>query len=216
MRHIKGYKQLFENYSNRISNTDTVYVAFIWSDSGPDYNFEALVIFRASDEEEARENFVYSCMGGMYLHDKNILDGTYKDFDEFIDAVLSDGYYSNEGWSSSGHLFFEFPGSRFMKIKEGENMITVDNEAFSKHEKKEEIKKAKDKLTEMVGPDYACQIMFRLKHDILYDETKMKETVKSKWGKLDADEKIFLAKFHPTLSPEDKRIYRAMELNMRR
>ena len=208
MRHIK----LFESYS--IPNTDTVYVAVVGSTSGPDFNNENLVVFRASNENEARLNFVIAAMGGNWLHDKSILDATYSDFDEFIDDAVSDGYFSVEGWDLYGYMLCEFPANGSMKIGEGE-MIAVDNEGWNKRERKTEMKEATDRLVEMVGPDCAYQIIFRYENE-LDQSMSIEKAVESEWDELKDIEKIHLAKYHPTLPEEEKRIYRATELNMKR
>jgi hypothetical protein len=208
MRHIK----LFESY--RIPNTDTVYVAVVGSTSGPDFNNENLVVFRASNENEARLNFVIAAMGDNRLHDKSILDATYSDFDEFIDDAVSDGYFSLDGWDLYGYMLCEFPANGSMKIGEGE-MIAVDNEGWGKRERKTEMKEATDRLVEMVGPDCAYQIIFRYEKE-LDQSMSIEKAVESEWDELKVIEKIHLAKYHPTLPEEEKRIYRATELNMKR
>ena len=209
MRHIK----LFESYS--IPNTDTVYVAVVGSTSGPDYNNENLVVFRASNEDEARLNFVIAVMeGGNELHYESILDAAYSDFDEFIDDAVSDGYFSGAGWDLYGYMLCEFPANGSMKIGDGE-MITVDNEGWDKRERKTEMKEATDRLIEMVGPDFAYQIIFRYENE-LDQSMSIEKAVESEWDELKDREKIHLAKYHPTLSDEEKRIYRAMGLNMKR
>ena len=44
----------------------------------------------------------------------------------------------------------------------------------------------------------------------------LEQAVAEYWGYIPEDDKIYLAKHHPTLPEKEKRIYRAMELNMKR
>ena len=74
-----------------------------------------------------------------------------------------------------------------------------------------------------VGVDFYC-------HDNPISERAIKEVLKRMsdknisleqavaeyWESIPEDDKIYLAKHHPSLPEEEKRIYRAMELNMKR
>ena len=48
------------------------------------------------------------------------------------------------------------------------------------------------------------------------EKITLEQAVSDSWEKIPEDDHIYLAKHNPDLTPEDKRIYRAMELNMKR
>ena len=140
MKYIKLFEDLSIDDINTegIESGDNVYVVKISATSGPDYGFEGFVFFRASNAEEAKENFGAQMLGEDWkeaLNDKKIAIRHYKNFEEFIYDFLEDSYY--EQWNISGHIYSIFPFKPFMKLKGpsgDENIINLYNEGWGDDE----------------------------------------------------------------------------------
>jgi len=208
MKYIKLFEDLSIDDLNTegIESGDNVYVVKISATGGPDYGFEGFVFFRASNAEEAKENFGAQMLGKGWkktLNDKKIATRHYKNFEEFIYDFLEDSYY--EGWNISGHIYSIFPFKPFMKLKGpsgDDNIINLYNEGWEDDGKEimEGELEAMDEMSAMVGADEALDLFLTWKFGW---EPNGTVTLSQKWKDTPADYQLLLYKYNKNLSPED-------------
>jgi hypothetical protein len=166
------YIKLFESFNTTgIKSGDNVYAVLVSATSGPDYGFAGFVFFRASNLEEAKENFGAQMLGKNWkemLHDKEIATRDYSDFNDFINDFLRDNFY--QGWLLSGGVYSIFPFKPFMKLKapsNDENIINLYNERWEDNEEDMiagELE-ALDEMSAMVGDYEALNLFLSWKFD---------------------------------------------------
>jgi len=208
MKYIKLFEDLSIDDLNTegIESGDNVYVVKVSTLGGPDYGFEGFVFFRASNAEEAKENFGAQMLGKDWqeaLNDKKIATRHYKNFEEFIYDFLEDSYY--EGWNISGHVYSIFPFKPFMKLKDSssdENIINLYNEGWGDDEEEiiEGELEAMDEMSAMVGADEALDLFLTWKFGW---EPNGTVTLSQKWKDTPYDYQLLLYKYNKNLSPED-------------
>ncbi len=208
MKYIKLFEDLSIDDLNTegIESGDNVYVVKISATGGPDYGFEGFVFFRASNAEEAKENFGAQMLGKDWqeaLNDKKIAIRHYKNFEEFIYDFLEDSYY--EGWNISGHIYSIFPFKPFMKLKGpsgDENIINLYNEGWGDDEEEiiEGELEAMNEMSAMVGADEALDLFLTWKFGW---EPNGTVTLSQKWKDTPYDYQLLLYKYNKNLSPED-------------
>ena len=214
MKYIKLFEDLSIDDLNTegIESGDNVYVVKISATSGPDYGFEGFVFFRASNAEEAKENFGAQMLGEDWkeaLNDKKIAIRHYKNFEEFIYDFLEDSYY--EGWNISGHIYSIFPFKPFMKLKEPSgdyNIINLYYEGWEDNEEEiiEGELEAMDKMSAMVGADEALDLFLTWKFGW---EPNGTVTLSQKWKDTPYDYKVVLYKYNKNLPPDEVKAYKA-------
>jgi len=212
------YIKLFEDLSIEDLNTegiesgDNVYVVKVSVTGGPDYGFEGFVFFRASNAEEAKENFGAQMLGKDWketLNDKKIAIRHYKNFEEFIYDFLEDSYY--EEWNISGYVYSIFPFKPFMKLKgdsSDENIINLYNEGWGDDEEEiiEGELEAMDEMSAMVGADEALDLFLTWKFGWDPNGTV---TLRQKWEDTPYDYKLILYKYNKDLPPDEIKAYKA-------
>jgi hypothetical protein len=214
MKYIKLFEDLSIDDLNTegIESGDNVYVVKISATSGPDYGFEGFVFFRASNAEEAKENFGAQMLGEDWketLNDKKIAIRHYKNFEEFIYDFLEDSYY--EQWNISGHIYSIFPFKPFMKLKGpsgDENIINLYNEGWGDDEEEiiEGELEAMDEMSAMVGADEALDLFLTWKFGW---EPNGTVTLSQKWKDTPYDYKVVLYKYNKNLPPDEVKAYKA-------
>jgi hypothetical protein len=214
MKYIKLFEDLSIDDLNTegIESGDNVYVVKISATSGPDYGFEGFVFFRASNAEEAKENFGAQMLDKDWketLNDKKIAIRHYKNFEEFIYDFLEDSYY--EGWNISGHIYSIFPFKPFMKLKEpsgDDNIINLYYEGWEDNEEEiiEGELEAVDKMSAMVGSDEALDLFLTWKFGW---EPNGTVTLSQKWKDTPYDYKVVLYKYNKNLPPDEVKAYKA-------
>ena len=208
MKYIKLFEDLSIDDLNTegIESGDNVYVVKVSATGGPDYGFEGFVFFRATNAEEAKENFGAQMLGKDWqeaLNDKKIAIRHYKNFEEFIYDFLEDSYY--EQWNISGHIYSIFPFKPFMKLKGpsgDENIINLYNEGWGDDEEEiiEGELEAMDEMSAMVGFDEALDLFLTWKFGW---EPNGTVTLSQKWKDTPYDYQLLLYKYNKNLSPED-------------
>ena len=151
MKHLR----LFETFVN-----PWIYVVFVESISGPDYGLTQLVVFSASNDEEAKVAFVDTLgegSGSDYLHNEDIYD---QDFSEdFISEVLDDKYWTGAGWNLSGSILGKFPSTSATPSDPVSKALIIDNDGWDRREKKAERRKASKVLEDLIGREKSQEIM---------------------------------------------------------
>ena len=214
MKYIKLFEDLSIDDLNTegIESGDNVYVVKISATSGPDYGFEGFVFFRASNAEEAKENFGAQMIGKDWqkaLHNKKISMRHYKKFDDFLSDFLDDGYF--EGWDLSGHIYSVFTFKPFMKLKGpsgDEHIINLYNEGWEDNEEEiiEGELEAMDEMSAMVGFDEALDLFLTWKFGW---EPNGTVTLSQKWKDTPYDYKVVLYKYNKNLPPDEVKAYKA-------
>lgn len=226
MKHIK----LFESFNtDGIKSGDNVYVVLVQGPSGPDYGFDEFIFFRASNIEEAKENFAIQMIGDDWkdrIADKEIATRDYSDFNDFINDIVDDEYFRGAGWTqNSGYIYDSFPFQPFMKLKNSQdNKVAIDSEEFLDddydftldddsdvmiHEGRMNLERAAmDKMSEMVGVDKALELFMSWRFDW---EPNGPIGLRQKWEGIPFDYQLLLYKYNKGLSPEDIKAYQAVK-----
>lgn len=155
------YLNLFESFND---SQRKIYVIRVESLGGPDYKFTELVVFPASNDEEAKRAFVNALSEGMgtdYLRNKEVYSADFSnpDYDGFIMEVLNDEYYRSQGWSLTGELVGKYTALPSVPPNFEYDLLYVDNEGWSNKEKQTEIKESLKKLTSLIGASNAQSAM---------------------------------------------------------
>ena len=225
MKHIK----LFESFNTTgIKSGDNVYVVLVNAPSGPDYGFDEFIFFRASNVEEAKENFAIQMIGDDWkdrIADKEIATRDYSDFNDFINDIVDDEYFRGAGWTqNSGYIYDSFPFQPFMKLyNDQENIAMLDSLEFSdpyeedeedegivdQERLKEELATI-DKMSDMVGEDKAMELFLTWKFD-WEPNTRLGEDFDKWFLEIPSYYQAILAKYNKNLSPEDIKAYQAVK-----
>jgi hypothetical protein len=222
MKHIK----LFESFNTTgIKSGDNVYVVLVNAPSGPDYGFSEFVFFRASNVEEAKENFAIQMIGDDWkdrIADNEIATRDYSDFNDFINDIVDDEYFRGAGWTqNSGYIYDSFPFQPFMKLyNDQENIAMLDSLEFSDpYEEDEGIidqgrlneeLAAIDKMSDMVGEDKALELFLTWKFD-WKPNTRLGGKFDEWFLEIPSYYQALLAKYNKNLSPEDIKDYQAVK-----
>ena len=155
------YLNLFESFND---DQRKIYVIRVESLGGPDYNFTELVVFPASNDEEAKRSFVNALSDGAgtnYLSNKEVYsaDLSNPDYDGFVMEVLDDEYYTSEGWSLIGELVGKYDSLPSVPSNFKYDLLYVNNEEWSNSKKQTEIKESLKKLTSLIGVSNAQSVM---------------------------------------------------------
>jgi len=169
MRHLSTFS-LFESHSeDQPSNgkkllvslgLSKIYVVLIKTERGPDYGFKNLIVFSAVDDEDAKKRFLNTFLESEGVTSEDLNDSHEENgLEEFVNSVLSDSYWTGAGWELSGEVLGAYNSSKDFK----NTSLQIYNESWTNREYilqgVEDLKKAEEFLTDILGSSEAQRIM---------------------------------------------------------
>jgi len=150
MKHLR----LYESFRINESSGRTCYIVEVDAYSGPDYANENWYGICAESGEEAKSIFLNAIsVLPSYLRDKEIMNMPFSD--EFVNAVVNDGYFTEAGWQTDARIQQIFPADGVdPNFKSQEFPIEYDG--WGTWDRSEERKKSIAKMVQIFkgGMDY--------------------------------------------------------------
>jgi hypothetical protein len=144
MRHLK----LYESYQVNESSGRTCYIVEVDAYSGPDYDNENWYAICAENDEEAKTLFLGAI--GVKLKDlrnEEIMNLPFSD--EFVNAAVNDGYFTEAGWQVDARIQQSFPADRGINLNFKSQEFTMEYDGWSSGERSNERKKAIAKMVQL-------------------------------------------------------------------